>query len=30
MAEEYVRHYAMLSTSQPTGDIASAKGAVPR
>jgi glycosyltransferase involved in cell wall biosynthesis len=29
MAEEYVRHYAMLSTSQPSGDIASAKGAVP-
>jgi glycosyltransferase involved in cell wall biosynthesis len=24
MAEEYVRHYAMLSTSQPSGDIASA------
>jgi glycosyltransferase involved in cell wall biosynthesis len=30
MAEEYVRHYAMLSTSRPSGDIASAKGAVPR
>jgi glycosyltransferase involved in cell wall biosynthesis len=29
MAEEYVRHYAMLSTSRPNRDIASAKGAVP-
>jgi hypothetical protein len=29
MAEEYVRHYAMLSTSRPSRDIASAKGAVP-